>query len=320
MTNPMDSLGCVSSGLHKNHELTGAGITFHRKRARDVGLHPVETPATDRGFLVGIALGSGNRRRIFHDGRASDHAFDKNAIYIRNFADHYRADLSGPLDFLLLEISHGFLDRMVDGHTGTRVRSLECVTGLKDPVLAHLAAAIVPVLDRPRNTSPLFIDQMGVTMATYLMEQYGGALTPSPRRARLLSRHHEERAKEVLRARMDGEISIAEVADACGLSRSYFIRAFRETTGLTPHQWLMQQRIEMARGLMADSLKPLAEIATICGFADQSHFTRVFTRAAGMPPGSWRRGVSPGHRNAADESLPHALATTAGNRPRPDRI
>lgn len=293
MTHPMDSLGCVSSGLHKDQELGAGGIRFHRKRARGEGLSQVETPATDRGYLVGVALGNGHRRRIFHEHHASQHAFEKHAIYIRNFSDHYRADFDGPMDFLLVEISHDYFERVADSRWASRLHSLECVTGLKDKVFSGLASAVLPLIDQPRDSSPLFIDQMGLTMATYLLEQYGGAIAAPTRRSRTLSRQHEARAKEMLNARLDGDISIGAVADACGLSRGYFIRAFRETTGLTPHQWLMKQRVELARGLLANTRQPLADIATTCGFSDQSHFTRVFTQSAGMPPGTWRREVSP---------------------------
>ncbi|QHJ01078.1 helix-turn-helix domain-containing protein [Xylophilus rhododendri] len=293
MSEAMDSLGCMASGLHQDQQLRGSGIVFHRKRAAADGINRVETPAADRGYLVGIAMGHGHQRRIFHGRESASHAFEKGAIYIRNFSDHYRADLQGPMDFLLLEISHEFFENATDGRCDTQVRSLECVTALPDPVLVHLAAAALPMLERPGRASPLFIDQLGVTMATYLLEQYGGAIAGSPRRPRTLSRQLEERAKEMLRARLDGEISVAAVAEACALSRSYFIRAFRETTGLTPHQWLTHQRLELARGLLAKTVQPLAEIATSCGFADQSHFTRVFTQAAGMPPGIWRKAVSP---------------------------
>ena len=88
---------------------------------------------------------------------------------------------------------------------------------------------------------------------------------------------------------MDGQITIAEVADACALSRSYFIKAFRESTGRTPHQWVMAQRVRSACDLLAHSPTPLAEVAAACGFADQSHFTRAFTQARGTTPGAWRR-------------------------------
>ena len=108
---------------------------------------------------------------------------------------------------------------------------------------------------------------------------------------RRLTRLQEGRAKELLRSRLDAALSVGEVAAACGLSRSYFTQAFRETTGQTPYQWLLAQRVQRARELLAASQLPLAAIASACGFADQSHFTRVFARATGLPPARWRQGL-----------------------------
>ena len=59
--------------------------------------------------------------------------------------------------------------------------------------------------------------------------------------------------------------------------------------GKTPHQFLTQQRVEKAQDLLAFSTLTISEIAAACGFADQSHFTRVFSRAVGIAPGIWRR-------------------------------
>lgn len=286
----VDSLGCASSALHRNQELTGNGIRFYRKRTDEV-LGYVATPPTDRGFLVGVSMQPGHRRRILHEHHASSHDFDAQSVYVRNFADHYRADLKGPFDFVLMEISRGFFEQAVDEWAGHAARTLECVTGLKDPVLCALAAALAPALEHPESASALFVDQMGTVIGTHLIQTYGGGAAPAARKRRGLSRLHEARAKEFLRSRMDGNVSIADVADACNLSRSHFIRAFRESTGQTPHQWMLKHRVELALGHMLGSQMPLAEIAHVCGFADQSHFTRVFTQAMGTPPGSWRRQV-----------------------------
>ena len=285
-----DSLGCVASHLHQDQELAGAGARFYRKRVENPGLSPVFTPASDRGYLVGISLNGGHRRRIFHGRHASSHEFEASAVYVRNFADDYRADLQGPFDFLLVEISRAFFDNATDERDGRRVTGLECVTGMHDPVLANLARAMAPTLARPHEASKLFVDQMSVAMGTYLIEQYGGgAAAPARRRNRRLSRQHEERAKEMLLGNLDGKLAISDIAQACSLSRSYFTRSFQETTGHTPHQWLMQQRVEMACRLLSHSTRSLADIAAGCGFADQSHFTRVFTQLVGRPPGTWRR-------------------------------
>lgn len=99
------------------------------------------------------------------------------------------------------------------------------------------------------------------------------------------------RAKEILRAHMVGSISIAQLAAECRLSTCHFARSFRHSTGISPHRWLMHRRVERATELLKQSPLPITEIALSCGFADQSHLTRVFTSVHGSAPGQWRRAA-----------------------------
>lgn len=286
-----DTLGCVSSQLQKNQGLSANGVKIYRKTSDCAQIDHVATEATGRGMLLGISMRDGHRRRILHAHHASCHDFAEGSIYIRDFSDSYRADMKSPFDFVLLEIPHHVLKRTIKEKAGRQVGGLDPVTGVSDKVLSHLACALAPALERLGETSMLFVDQVCAAVETHLVENYGQAVRTEPRKQRILSRSQEARAKELLRSRIDGSISILDIADACHLSRSYFIHAFRETTGQTPHQWLIAQRLERARALLRDLERPLAEIAADCGFADQSHFTRVFTRHVGMPPGHWRRAI-----------------------------
>lgn len=95
-------------------------------------------------------------------------------------------------------------------------------------------------------------------------------------------------ASDWMRAHLGSPISIADVAQQLSLSPSYFARAFRTATGHPPHQWLLQRRVELALQLLTQPGLPLGEIAAICGFADQAHFSRVFAVRIGMPPSRWR--------------------------------
>jgi AraC-like DNA-binding protein len=103
----------------------------------------------------------------------------------------------------------------------------------------------------------------------------------------------DARAKDILAAHLDGDLSLANLARQCGLSTAHFARAFRQSVGMPPHQWLMQHRVDHARELLLSSPMALSDIALACGFASQSHFTRALTRRVGTSPGAWRRQ----HRN-----------------------
>ena len=97
------------------------------------------------------------------------------------------------------------------------------------------------------------------------------------------------RAKDMFLADLRKNLSLQFVASACKLSVSHFSREFKTSTGVSPHQWLLATRVELAQDLLTRSQTPLVEVAGICGFADQSHFTRVFARTTGTSPGLWRR-------------------------------
>jgi AraC-like DNA-binding protein len=90
---------------------------------------------------------------------------------------------------------------------------------------------------------------------------------------------------------------VGELAHRCGLSRSYFTRAFRISVGTPPHRWLVRQRVRRACEMLERSDENISAIAFLCGFADQSHLTRMFRAAVGTSPAAWRRlrraGVTP---------------------------
>jgi AraC-like DNA-binding protein len=97
-----------------------------------------------------------------------------------------------------------------------------------------------------------------------------------------------KRAKALFEAHLCGGVGVEHVARACGLSRGHFSNAFRVSTGLSPHCWFTQRRIEAARDMLRTN-QSLSDIALACGFADQSHFTRQFRRATGTTPKAWQR-------------------------------
>lgn len=287
-----DALGCEASKLRVNRQFEGGGLTFYRKSTDREHFGHVSTPASDRGFLVGVAMQGGHRRRILEGHHASIHDFDTGSIYIRDFNDDYRADLHGGFDFVLIEVSRAFIERVNDERGGPRISSLLPLAGARDPVLAHLSQVVGCVMEQPAQSSSLFVDHLSLAIGTHLLEHYGTGATSGWAESsggRVLSRNLEARAKDMLLATLREDTSIADIAEACGLSRSYFIKAFRQTVGTTPHRWLLEQRVQKAKELLRVSGRPIIDIAQSCGFADQAHMTRVFTSLVGVSPGAWRR-------------------------------
>lgn len=96
-------------------------------------------------------------------------------------------------------------------------------------------------------------------------------------------------ARELINDEYDRKIRLAELAALCDLSQSQLLRAFKKQFGTSPHQYLLDRRIEMAkRCLLSETCEPLGQLAASLGFADQSHFTRQFCRATGVTPNRFR--------------------------------
>ena len=284
-----DSLGCSLAALCHGQELTGNGFVIYRKSHDGSALSRVETAPSDRGLLIGLSLSGGHRRRIFNGKRSTSYDFATDSRYIRTFADDYRADIETGFEFLLLELSQATLHRACAENGVPLTDGLSATPGESDPVLAHLGRALLPALAHPATASALYVEQVVCAMQTHLVARYHGAAMRAARGGNL-SDLQLRRAQELLMAGMDGSVLIGDIATACNVSRSAFIRAFRQATGATPYQWLLARRVEQARALLTRSALSLAEVAIQCGFSDQSHMTRIFARHTGSTPGAWRRG------------------------------
>jgi len=103
-----------------------------------------------------------------------------------------------------------------------------------------------------------------------------------------LSPRHLRRTCDFMIEHLAADICLDDLTKLTGLTRKHFARAFKQSTGLPPHQYLIMQRIEAAKRHLMGANASLADIALACGFADQSHFTATFRKIVGVPPGTWR--------------------------------
>ena len=205
-------------------------------------------------------------------------------------------DLSAPFDSFHAFIPLTAFDEVTSELKRPRIETLNSLIGVehRDETMLGLARALNPLLARPEHATALFTDHVFLAMVTHLAVTYGGLDTGDIRayaapKGRMLTPLQERRVTSRLLDDLAGDTSLSELAALCGLSRSYFIRAFKQTTGMPPHRWLLMQRVKRAKDLLRGTKMPIAEIAVACGFADQSHLTRVFSKAFRISPGAWRR-------------------------------
>ena len=154
-----------------------------------------------------------------------------------------------------------------------------------ETILLALVQAVLAALEPPHTASPLFIQQLLRALQTHLLARYGAAHAAGQGG---LSPPQLLRAQRYLLGHPLQSLYVAAAAQHCGLSRGYFSKAFKLSTGQSPLQWALLGRIHQAAALLRCGT-PLADVSGACGFASPRHLSRCFRRAMGMTPAVWRR-------------------------------
>lgn len=222
------------------------------------------------------------KRKALPDARLGD-------TFLFDLNENPTVDLDTPFDSLRFYVPQSALDEMADDSGIPRVKGLHTrQLGEPDLIMYGFAQALAGAMARPGDGSAMFCDYIALAFFAHIVGAYGGLAIKQFARGGLAP-WQLRRAYEFIDANLGNDPSISEVADQCGLSSSYFSRAFKRESGFSPHRWLMKRRVERAKELLREPGLQLAEIAQICGFVDQSHFARVFSRSEGCSPGRWRR-------------------------------
>ncbi|MBY2988063.1 helix-turn-helix domain-containing protein [Rhizobium leguminosarum] len=138
------------------------------------------------------------------------------------------------------------------------------------------------------NPEPLH-DLYGDGLALALIIDVLKIAKAMPRKRSKLASWQLRRATEFIEENCLRNIRLEELAGLTGLSQSHFSHAFKASTGIAPHQWQTNARLDRAKRLLVESENALTAIAAETGFADQAHFTRVFRKHIGITPASWKK-------------------------------
>ncbi len=244
-------------------------------------------------FLVDLLLRDFPRKECWEDGKQApvcDLRAGESCIY--DLRRNPTVLLDKPHHSLAFYLPRAALDAIADDANAPSIRDLNYKpgAGVNDVTISSLGSLLLPTLSNPDQANPLFVDHVLLTVGAHVAQTYGG-MRPMSRLVRGgLSPCQERRAKEILCANLRG-VPLKELARKCGLSVGHFSHAFRRSVGVAPNQWLIEQRIALSMEKLRDDRLSLSEVAAKCGFSDQSHLTRLFTRIVGVSPGAWRRAL-----------------------------
>lgn len=159
-----------------------------------------------------------------------------------------------------------------------------------DPLIYHLGLALKSELKTNRFGSRPYLESLSTALAAHIVEKYSTRKTKLNRYDDGLSQYLLRRAFDYINDRLHlSSLKIAEVAAVVNISPFYFSRLFRQSTGLSPHRYITQRRLEVAKHLLKTTNLPIIEITAEVGFNSQSHFITLFKKHVGITPLKYRK-------------------------------
>lgn len=182
-----------------------------------------------------------------------------------------------------------FFERLAEDIKNLRPEQLVFRSGTRDKSLHLLMQMLVAEFDAGNPTGRVYAETLAEALALRFLHL--GAVVPIaiPAKVSALPGNKLSRVKDFVESSLDQDLTLESLAQEAGYSRAHFLRMFRESTGTTPHQYVMQRRIAHAEKLLAANHLGVAEIAFACGFSSQAHFTLAFKKQTGVTPAEYRR-------------------------------
>ncbi len=185
-------------------------------------------------------------------------------------------------DLLMKEVGAGRGD-------GSPLQLMDRAWDVDDPLLALSAKRIIEASQSSLSGHSLLAEQMAYSLALHLSDRYAVPSFFPSSDVLEISAGKYQRIAEFVRADISRDITLSDMANIAGLTPNSFIRSFKRATGLTPHRFLVGQRVDVAKHLLSSSEMAIAEIALTVGFSSQSHLGSTFTALVGMSPARFRR-------------------------------
>ncbi|BAS55690.1 AraC family transcriptional regulator [Leptolyngbya boryana CZ1] len=164
------------------------------------------------------------------------------------------------------------------------------LTWKKTDLLIHqMGLALRASLEEDGAGSRFYADSIVTAMAAHLLRNYSTRKHCFRDYEDGLSKQKLRQAIEYIEAHLGEDISLSDIATELGISQYYFCHLFKRSTGISPHQFLIRQRVERAKRLLKQSERTITSVALECGFANQSHFARCFRQCIGVNPNQFRK-------------------------------
>lgn len=179
-------------------------------------------------------------------------------------------------------------DAVEPGHLEIKDRS--CVTN--DTLIQQIGTIFRYLYQSNLATESLYVESLANLLAIHLLKKYSNYERTVLSRQKGFSSKKLNLVLEYIEANLDKKITLIDLAAISGVGKFYFCRLFKNSTNVTPYQYILRQRIERAKRLLEYSTMSIANISLECGFSSQSHLSKHFGKLVGISPAMYRRSVN----------------------------
>jgi AraC family transcriptional regulator len=223
-------------------------------------------------------------------GRTRSAEHGPGTVYILPAGTRDRMTWSGPTNRIVVVMEPRFLARALEETAHLADVELTAHWTLQDRHVTSLMRALHADLEDGSPAGPLYGESLGVALAHYLIRRYAARTAHTTEYRGGMPVVRLNRVVDFIRQDCSREVRLWELAHLAGMSPHYFCQLFKQSTGLSPHQYVLRQRIERAKEYLRNAGLTASQAAAATGFADQSHFTKVFRRIVGVTPIQFRAG------------------------------
>lgn len=237
---------------------------------------------------VNVAIaGSLTTRRLTAGGKYVTRKGSTGNLCITPAGQPISAHWEKPLDNMGISLDTAFVARTAAENHFAPGFELADIYKKEDPLIQNIGLTLLSEANSDTPTGRLFSGSLIQTLTLHLLTNYSTAKAVETVNGGL-SGYKLRRVKEFIVENLEEDLSLSELAAEAELSQFHFARAFRKSTGQTPQQFVMHQRIERAKLLLSDAQLPIVEISLRTGFKNQSHFTTLFRKFTNLTPKTWR--------------------------------
>jgi AraC family transcriptional regulator len=196
-----------------------------------------------------------------------------------------------PMQTLHIRLNSALLHRTAAEITGNHPTNLALIrrTGFQDALLKQIGLELRRELEQPTITGDLYAQTAAQMLAVHLLRHYAAQKITLKEPKQGLTRPQLHQITEFIQVYLTENLSLEALGQQIGFSPYYFARLFRQSTGESPHQYVLRLRLERVQSLLKNTDLSLTQIALESGFANQSHLTQSFKRQFGVTPKTYRQ-------------------------------